>query len=177
MKKIGTLILSALLFIACSGDVGPPGPQGPAGINILGTVFEANVNFTPQNGYSALVDYPQNIEVFETDVVLVYLLETVISDSTGPIDVWSMLPRTFYQNNGSTVAYNFNHTFFNVELLLEGNTDFTTLGPEFTLDQIFRIAILPADAAENPNLDLYDMEQVIQFLETQQEDFSIQKLE
>lgn len=177
MKKIGTLILSILLFVACSGDVGPRGPQGPAGINILGKVFETTINFTPQNDYGALINFPQDIEVFETDVVLVYLLENVISDSSGPIDVWTLLPRTFYLQDGSQIAYNFTHTFFDVELFLDGNANFSTLGSEFTLDQTFRIAILPADAAENPNLDVRDIEQVIQLLETQQEDFSVQKID
>lgn len=177
MKKIGTLILSVLLLVACSGDPGPPGPQGPAGVNILGSVFEATVNFTPQNDYTAFIEFPQEVEVFETDVVLVYLLETVIPDSTGPIDVWTLLPRTFYLQDGTQVAYNFTHTFFDVELFLDGNTNFSTLSTEFTLDQTFRIAILPADLAENPNLDLSDIEQVIQNLEMEQDNFSIQKLQ
>lgn len=176
MKKIGTLILSVILFVACTGDTGPPGPQGPNGVNILGSVFEVTVNFTPQNNYSALIDFPQEVEVFESDVVLVYLLEDVLPDSTGPIDVWSLLPRTFYLDDGTQVAYNFNNTFLDVELFLDGNTNFSNLGTGFTLDQTFRIAVLPADFASNPDLDLHDIEQVIQSLEMQQDNFSIQKL-
>lgn len=177
MKKIGTLILSIFLFVACSGDTGPPGPQGPAGANILGKVYDVTVNFTPQNDYSALLNFPQNVEVFETDVVLVYLLENVISDSTGPIDVWSLLPRTFYLQDGSQVSYNYTHTFFDVELFMDGNANFTTLGNEFTLDQTFRIAILPAEFAQNQNIDLHNIDEVIQTLEMQQEDFTIQHIE
>ena len=177
MKKISTLLFSILLLVACGGDIGPQGPQGQPGVNILGSVFEATVNFTPQNNYSAFIEYPQEIEVFESDVVLVYLLETTISDSTGPIDVWSLLPRTFYLQDGSALSYNFSHTFFDVELFLDGNTNFSTLGTEFTLDQTFRIAVLPADFAQNPNIDISDIEQVIQSLEVKQADFSIQKID
>lgn len=176
MKKISILVLSIIFLVACSGDTGPRGPQGPPGTNILGQVFEVTVNFTAQNNYATFIDIPQDIEVFESDVVLVYLLETVIPDSTGPIDVWSLLPRTFYLENGSAVSYNFTHTFFDVELFLDGNANLSTLDNSFTLDQTFRIAILPADFAENPNIDLGDMNQVIQNLE-KQDGFTIQKMQ
>ncbi|GGE12502.1 hypothetical protein [Psychroflexus salis] len=180
MKKIGTLLLCLFFIAACTDDVGPPGPQGPqgpAGINILGNIFEVTVNFTSQNNYGTLIDFPQEIEVFETDVVLVYLLEDVIPDSTGPIDVWSLLPRTFYLDDGSQVAYNFTHTFLDVELFLAGNTNFSTLGSAFTLDQTFRIAVVPAEFAENPDINVADMQEVVQVLASQQDDFNIQKLE
>jgi hypothetical protein len=177
MKKISTLILSIFLVVACSDDIGPRGPQGPPGINILGSVYEVTVNFTPQNDYTVLLDFPQDIEVFESDVVLVYLLETTISDSTGPIDVWTLMPRTFYLEDGSAVAYNSTHTFLDVELFLNGSTNLDALGGEFTLDQTFRIAILPADYAENPNIDLADMQQVIGGLQMQQDNFSVQNLD
>lgn len=175
MKKFSFLLIS-ILIVACTGDVGPRGPQGPAGVNILGKVYEVTVNFTPQNNYGVLLNFPQDIEVLESDVVLVYLLETEIPDSTGPIAVWSLLPRTFYLLDGTQVAYNFTHTFLDVELFLEGNTNFNTLGSEFTLDQTFRIAIVPADFAQNPANDLGNLEQLIQTLKSQQEDFSVQNI-
>lgn len=176
MKKLVVVFLSIFLLVACSGEMGPPGPQGAPGVNILGKVFEVTVNFTPQNNYSVLLDFPQNVEVFESDVVLVYLLEQEIPDSTGPIAVWSLLPRTFYLLDGSQVAYNFTHTFLDVELFLDGNTNFSTLGTEFTLDQSFRIAVVPADFAQNPEIDLSDFNQLVNYLETHQEDFSVEKL-
>lgn len=177
MKKTILILLSSFFLMACTGDTGAPGPQGPPGVNILGSVFEVTVNFTPQNNYGALIDFPQEIEVFESDVVLVYLLEDVIPDSTGPIDVWSLLPRTFYLQDGSQVSYNYTNTFLDVELFLEGNTNFSTLSNAFTLDQTFRIAVIPADFAENPNLNLASMQEVVEALSNQQENFKIQKIE
>ncbi|TDI75295.1 MAG: collagen-like protein, partial [Bacteroidetes bacterium] len=74
MKKIFLLIAIAgsLIFSSCEGD---PGPQGEPGINILGQVFEVTVNFTAGNDFSRLVTIPSNVEVFESDVILVYWLE------------------------------------------------------------------------------------------------------
>ena len=182
MKKTILILLSTFFIMSCTGDVGAPGPQGPqgpqgpGGVNILGSVFDVTVNFTPQNNYGALISFPQEIEVFESDVVLVYLLENVIPDSTGPIDVWSLMPRTFYLEDGSQVSYNFINTFLDVELFLEGNTNFSTLSSAFTLDQTFRIAVIPADFAENPNIDLSNMEEVVEALSSQQENFEIEKI-
>lgn len=177
MKKISVLLFVGILLMACSsGDIGPPGPQGPAGVNILGQVYEVTVNFTPQNNYNVLLDFPQDIEVLESDLVLVYLLETELPDSTGPIAVWSLMPRTFYLFDGTAVVYNFTHTFLDVELFLDGNTNFNTLGTEFTLDQTFRIAIIPSDFAQNPDVDLGNLEGIIQNFQMNQENFSIEKL-
>ena len=151
--KIAILSILLLLITACEGD---RGPQGPPGTNILGQVFEVTVDFSPANNYQVLVEFPQDIEVFESDVVMVYLLETQISDSTGPIDVWTPLPQSFFFDNGSELVYNFNHTFLDVSLFLDGNTNLDTIPFEFIDDQVFRIAILPADFANDPNVDLYD---------------------
>ena len=154
--KISVLSILFLMITACEGDRGPQGPQGPPGTNILGQVFEVTVDFSPANNYQVLVEFPQDIEVFESDVVMVYLLETQISDSTGPIDVWTPLPQSFFLDNGSELVYNFNHTFLDVSLFLDGNTNLDTIPFEFIDDKVFRIAILPADFANDPNVNLYD---------------------
>lgn len=134
---------STILFTACEGD---PGPPGPPGVNILGQVFEANIDFTESNDFRQLITFPGNIEVFESDVVLVYWLEDVVSDGQGgTIDVWSQLPQTIYLNGGGSFQYTFNHTFIDALIFLQGDVDLTTLGNGFTNDQIFRIAIVPAE--------------------------------
>ncbi|QSS97487.1 hypothetical protein [Psychroflexus sp. ALD_RP9] len=151
MKKILSILLISLIVIACEGDIGPPGPPGPPGlngVNILGNVYEIEVNFTPSNDFSIISEFPNTIEVFESDVVMVYLLEEQVNDPTGPVDVWAQLPQTFYLNNGDEVVYNFNHTFFDTNIFLDGNAAFNLLPPEFTQNQVFRIAILPAEFAE-----------------------------
>lgn len=148
MKKIFLLIAIAgsSIFSSCEGD---PGPQGAPGINILGQVFEVTVNFTAGNDFSRLVTIPSNVEVFESDVILVYWLEDVVPDGTGgTIDVWSQLPQTIYLDGGGSFQYTFNHTFIDVLLFLQGDVDLTTLGSGFTIDQVFRIAIVPSEFAD-----------------------------
>jgi len=151
MKNLLLLILvgSMLLFPSCEG---PQGPQGPPGLDSLGQVFEANITFTNGNGYSRLITYPSNVVVYESDVVLVYLLEDVVD---GNIDVWTQLPQTYFLNQG-TLLYTFDHTFLDVNIFLDANFDLGLLGSNFTDDQIFRIAILPAEYA-NSNLSMEEL--------------------
>tara|TARA_R110002072_G_scaffold118631_2_gene250920 strand:+ start:28198 stop:28701 length:504 start_codon:yes stop_codon:yes gene_type:complete len=147
-------ITSTVLFSSCEGPEGPPGDPG---INILGQVFETNVNFSANNNFSQIVTFPSNVEVFESDVILVYLLESVTSNGD---DVWSQLPQTFFPPQG-TLLYSFDHTFFDVRLFLDSNFDLNTLGSEFTNNQIFRIAVVPSEYA-NANLT---MDELLQGLE------------
>ncbi len=157
MKKFALLllVLPAFIFSACEGDPGPPGPPGFDGVNILGAVFEVNANFDSNNGFRNFFNYPNNVEVFDSDVVLVYLLEETTPDG---LDVWSLLPQTFFTPEG-TLIYNFDYTAVDASVYLFGDFDLNFLGPEFTNNQIFRIAIIPADFAEN--LDTFNMEAVM----------------
>jgi len=143
MKNLILIIAvsTTLLFSSCEGPQGPPGANG---VNILGQVFEVTINFTPNNGYSRLITFPNNIEVYESDVVLVYLLEESIPGNGGPIDVWSQLPQTYFLNQG-TLLYTFDHTFLDVNIFLDGDFDLGTLGPAYTDDQVFRIAVVPSE--------------------------------
>lgn len=164
MKKIipAFALTVTLLLTACQGDQGPPGQDG---INILGSVFETTVDFTINNNYQAVINIPSSIEVFESDVVLVYLLEDVIPDGQGgTADEWSQLPQIFFPPQG-TLSYNFAHTFFDVRLFLDADFDLNTLGSQFTNDQTFRIAVLPAEFAD-VNLS---MEELIETLNIDQD--------
>jgi len=148
MKKILLLLVvgSSLLFSSCEGDQGPPGESG---INILGQVFEATVDFEASNDYQQLVIIPNNVEVFESDVILAYWLEDVVPDGNGgTLDVWSPLPQTIYLDGEGSFQYTFNHSFVDVLLFLQGDIDFGALGNGFTNDQTFRIAIVPSEFAD-----------------------------
>lgn len=175
MKKLVALVLITFVILSCSGDrgpMGPSGPQGTAGINILGQVYEVSVNFTNQNGFAAGFDFPLDIEVLESDVVLVYRLADVIPDSTGPIDVWEMLPATYFLPEG-IVYYGFTHTFFGFDLFMDGTADlFLTSLQDFTLDQVFRIAIVPADFAERQDVNISNFNEVLTNLKAH-EDFQM----
>lgn len=148
MKYIFLLftITGSLFLTSCEGD---PGPPGEPGINILGQVFEATVDFTVNNDFQQLVTIPSNVEVFESDVILVYWLEDVVPDgSGGTIDIWSQLPQTIYLDTGGSFQYTFNHTFVDVLLFLQGDIDLSELGNGFTNDQTFRIAVVPSEFAD-----------------------------
>ena len=155
MKKLFALLfVSSLLFISCEGVPGPPGPQGPQGedgINILGQVFEAVVDFRAINGFEELVPFPDNIEVFDTDVVVAYIL-TGVEDG---LDVWEPLPQTLFFGD-EILLYGYNYTVGDILFFLDGTVNFNNLPSERTDNIIFRVAILPADMAEDVNLSSFD---------------------
>ena len=177
MKKLGLLLglMLSLLALSCEGPTGPPGPPGPPGfdgadgINILGQVYDIVGDFTPGNNYQIFsefaVDAP-TVEVFETDVVLVYILWEQLDDPTGPVDVWRLLPQTRLLDVG-ILQYNYDHTFFDVSIFLETDFDPAFLGPGDSFGQVFRIAILPADGAGIDGLDVSNMQEVMDYLQVE----------
>ena len=91
-------------------------------------------------------------------------------------DIWSLMPQTFYMTDGGILEYNFNHTDEDFAIYLNGNGNFANLDPSYTQDQIFRIAILPADFAQNNNVDITNIYDVMSALEITSEK-NIQTLE
>ena len=149
MKKILLLLsLSSLLLLSsCYTE------NDTIQVASLSQVFETTVDFTNSNDYSQLVNIPIDIEVYESDVILVYWLEDVISDGTGgTFDVWTPLPQTIYTTQGS-FQYSFNHTFIDVFLFLQGDINLDSLSSNLTNNQTFRIAIVGAEFAKtNPSM-------------------------
>ena len=143
---------STILFTSCEGDPGPPGEDG--GI-IYAQVFEQTVNFnvdSQTNLPTALINFP--IEVFESDVVLVYRLEKQVNINGEIFDAWSPLPQNFFFSNGDIIQYVFNHTLFDAEIQIDGNFDTSTLtDPAYINNQTFRVALVPAEFAKtNPSM-------------------------
>jgi hypothetical protein len=62
-------------------------------------------------------------------------------------DIWTPLPQNiFYQDGtGDIFQYNFNYTFVDIQFIIDGNFDLTTIGGEYINNQTFRIAIVPAE--------------------------------
>lgn len=181
MKQIKLVLGSmlSLFILACEGPAGPPGPpgfdgfdglDGQDGVNILGQVIEIEGDFTAQNDYSIFFDFPQTIEVFESDVVLVYILWDQTEDGNGdPVDIWRLLPQTRLLEQG-ILQYNFDHTFFDVSIFLESDFDLGTLQAGDTDNQIFRIAVLPADFAQGSKLDTSNLNAVMSTLNVEEKD-------
>ena len=149
MKKIFSLLSLATLLLLSSCYIENDNIQ----VASLSQVFETTVDFTNSNDYSQLVNIPLDIEVYESDVVLVYWLEDVISDGTGgTFDVWTPLPQTIYTTQGS-FQYSYNHTFIDVFLFLQGDINLDSLSSNLTNNQTFRIAIVGAEFAKtNPSM-------------------------
>ncbi len=152
MKKIILFlaITVSLVLTSCQGDPGPPGQDGGV---FFSQVFETTLNFNASNSYAQLVSF-NGIEVFESDVVLVYLLNGQTDDG---LDIWTPLPQTFFPPQG-TLLYSFDHTYIDANIFLDANFDLNTLGTTFTNNKTFRIAIVPAEFA-NANLT---MDQVLE---------------
>lgn len=181
MKRITTLFSSFLILLiaSCVGPEGPPGPpgfdgfdgnDGQDGVNILGTVLEIEGDFTFDNDYSIFFEFPQTVEVFESDIVLVYILWDQTEDNNGdPVDIWRLLPQTRILDQG-LLQYNFDHTFLDVGIFLESDFDLSTLQPGDTDNQVFRIAILPADFGEGSKLNSSDLNAVMNSLNIEETD-------
>jgi hypothetical protein len=165
MKKFNVVLgsLITLFFLSCTGTQGPPGfngfdgldgfdgrdgANGADGVTILGQVLDIEGSFTFENNFAILYEFPQTVEVFESYIVLVYLLWDQTEDGNGEaVDIWRLMPQTRILDQG-LLQYNFDHTFLDVNLFLESNFDLTTLQPSDTDNQVFRIAVLPSDLTE-----------------------------
>ncbi|MBL7473625.1 hypothetical protein [Robertkochia sediminum] len=159
MKKLFSLLaLFSLVLISCEGDPGPPGPPGQDGLDgLIGTVFEYEVTFRELNTDVPveLFDFPGGVEVFDSDVVLAYVLIDVIEG----VDVWEPLPRTLYFNDGGILSYGFNYTAFDIQFFLDGNVNYPTLDVSYTDNLIMRVAVVPAELLGE--IDINDFSKVM----------------
>ena len=178
MKRITSFISIVLIlfFAACEGPAGPPGPpgfdglDGLDGLNILGQTLEIEGTFSPENDYTLFFEFPQEVEVFESDIVLVYILWAQTEDGNGEaVDIWRLLPQTRLLPQG-VLQYNFDHTFFDVSIFLESDFDLGSLEPGDTDNQIFRIAVVPSDFADTGDIDLLNLKSVMSGLNIDEED-------
>lgn len=117
IKTLSAGIIMFLLLNGCeAGMVGPQGPEGPPGPEILPTSFEFEANLTRANDFEYFRDIPAQIEVLNSDVVLVYVLE----DVDGDLEVWRKLPITEFNNRG-TLLLDFDFTMVDVRIFLDAN--------------------------------------------------------
>lgn len=185
MKKIfSILFMTTFLFTACDGDrgpQGPPGPEGPPGDgSSQAAIFEINSDFRYINDSNLwttdLITFDEftDFEVLETHIVVIYRLDAVGQlDDGSDVDEWSMLPQNFFTDDG-TIQYVSNHTFVDTEIFIDGNYDLSNLNDDFTQDQVFRVAIIPADFYENASFKSSDINSVMKSLNIQESD--IQKV-
>ncbi len=162
MKKLALLLTLAVVFISCEGPQGPPGFDGLDGTNIVAQSFEITTSFTAPD-YDSFVTYPNDIEVFDTDMTLIYILwDEVPGNNGGTVDVWRLLPQTVYTDFGQ-FQYNYDATNGDATIFLDAPStfDFNNLAAGDLDNQTFRIVILPVDLAQNPLLDITDYNSVM----------------
>lgn len=161
-----TAILLGLTFAfqSCRGPEGlpgPEGPQGPAGAELLPVVFDVEADFTAAGNYRASIGMPDELEVLESDIVLVYLAYDAATVNGNQAIVWRALPQVIPAGEGF-FQYNYDYTQYDVEFFLDGNIDLSTLDNTWTQDQLFRVAVLPADKlARKAAVDLTNYEEVV----------------
>lgn len=153
MKKFYTFLVIALGMITLQSCVKEEIIQNN---NVEVQVIElTNVNFTSANGYSRLFEF--NPAILDNDMVLVYLLDSVSNNT----DIWRPLPQVYYltDNLGPyEVRYNFDFTRFDVRLFMTSD-DWSAVTSDYTLNQIFRVVILPGyrtRSSSQINLDNFD---------------------
>ncbi|MCF2447460.1 hypothetical protein L0657_26130 [Dyadobacter sp. CY345] len=141
MKKlIPLLLVISVLFAGCKGDDGAPGADG---VNVVGTTFEAeNINFTAANLYTYTIRFADvpNLQVVESDAVLVYILW----DVNGSAPIWRLLPQAIT----TSVRYNFDYTPTDFSVFIDAddpNYNKGSLNSATLEDQTIRVVVIPSD--------------------------------
>lgn len=165
-------LVTLLAFMSCEGPVGPEGPQGiqgaqgqqgAPGVNIVGTTYEAEVDFTEEDGWEAFLEFPN--ELVESDVILTYILWDMVQNRP----IWRAVPQTVFFSEGPLV-YNYDFTQTDVRLFLEGTVDFKSLEDVWTQGQVFRIVVIPSDFPDS-RIDFSNYEAVTKMLGITDSDF------
>ncbi len=163
-SKLMTLLGMALIISGCEGPEGLPGLDG---VNVLGKTLEFQTSFSAANNYASLYTFPSDVLVYESDAVLVYLLEETLSGSDGNTDVWTPLPQSFFVNQG-LLQYTFNHTYTDVNILLQANFNLNNLNSVFTQNQVFRVVVMPAEFAQDPATPVLNLNALMAHLNIQE---------
>ncbi|MDO1500880.1 dihydrolipoamide dehydrogenase [Winogradskyella maritima] len=158
MKRILTFITIISLFTACTTEEVVEVQNN----FIAAQSFERTVDLVAPN-YEQTFSIPTNIELFETDMVLAYHLVGVDADG---FDIWRLLPDTVFTSTGEQFQYNFEHSFDLITLFIDAPStfDFNSLLQGDTLDQTFRIVILPVDFINSNNIDATNFSEVMSYV-------------
>ena len=133
-----------LLLLGCTGPEGPTGPPGPT---LFSQVFEFEVDFTFSNNYETYIEFPQEIEVFEADLVLVFLAYETTDSNLGVQYVWRPLPQTIFTSLG-LLQYQYDHTFSDMRVFVEADYSLTSATEADLLNQRFKVGVVPAAYAQ-----------------------------
>jgi hypothetical protein len=162
LVKVLVVSISLLLITGCSGPAGPQGPvgpKGPAGADgLIAEVFDVTANFNPGNNFTAA--FALDPPIFDSDVVMIYLRWQTFEGQP----IWRALPIT-HLDQGSLLLYYFDYTSFDFVITMDSTLPLTAWGPEFTQNQVFRVAIIPGSFLEEIE-DINDYESVMKVLQS-----------
>jgi hypothetical protein len=128
------------------GPTGPQGPRGPAGPQTVALMYERVFDLNVDNKWEMIYTFPANDEIYLEDVALVYLLWDQIETDNGPLDIWRMMPVTYFNSKG-ILNMNFDFSAEDVRIFLEASYPLDAQ-TEFN-DVVARIVIVPADDSPN----------------------------
>lgn len=169
------LLFAVVVLTSCEGPMGPHGYDGIDGSNgdsFIGSIFEIEGDFTSSNNYNLYFEFPTNFEIYDTDVVLVYILW----DQVDGLDVWRLMPQTVVLPEG-VIQYNFDYTVADVQIFMEGTIPPQDWLPAETDNQIFRIVVFPADFAAKKSVDISDYNSILKSPNIQFKSFNKVELE
>ncbi len=148
MKKIFLLlsIVSVFGLTGCNNDddiVTGDGDTYPE-------VFEVtNINFIASGEFQVVI--PLDPVIYSSDVVLVYRLAGTNNFGN---DIWEPIPTTYNLAEGE-LNYNFDFSQDDVVIYLDATFD-PMLRQDFSLNQVFRIVLVPGYVAQNLDTNNYD---------------------
>jgi|TARA_R110002124_G_scaffold115231_1_gene270974 hypothetical protein len=171
------LFIAILSFQSCTGPVGPRGADGLDGLNGLsgiGTTFDVTANFTNANQYRTFLPFSDTgLEVLESDAVLVYIKWETVNN----VEVWRLMPQTTILDEG-VLIYNFDRTIDEVSFFMEGSFALSKLDNSYTLNQEFRVVVIPSDfQGRMPGVDYTDYEAVQKMLDIDESKIKTYKAE
>ena len=161
MKRLLTLLFTATLLTSCTTEEIVQVQEND--FLFEAESFERTVDFAAPD-YEANIEVPLDIFIDDDDMVLVYHLIGVDGDG---FDIWRLLPDTVFPAGGGQFQYNFEHNFDFIDIFIEAPStfDFNTLLPGDTLDQTFRIVILPVNFINSFDIDVSNYSEVMSFVQ------------
>ena len=155
MKILSNVAFVIIFLILASCRESVPGPQGPAGQDgQQAFVFEyVDLTFSASNQYELLLEIPEDFQMLDSDVVLVYFLYDFFEEED--LDLWRALPQTQFTDFG-TLIYNYDFTLFDVNVFMDANFDLNLLGASFTDNWIARVLVVPGQFTNGRTINTVD---------------------
>jgi hypothetical protein len=128
------------------GPMGPPGPQGSSADSKSGRIYDFLADFTEENDYFTGIDFASNnIEVKDSDIVLVYWAYSFYEKDDGYAIIWKLLPQMFHFEEG-WIKYDFFTSVDFLFLQLSSSIDLSEVSEDWKVDQIMRMVIIPGES-------------------------------